>query len=78
MERTEWLSQMRRNAEALYDRFVARYWVIWGMTVEETHRIYLRKFLERIPPDRRIFWNTKNGLRVEEDPPEIYLTIAYM
>lgn len=36
MERSEWLSQMRRNAEALYDRFAARYWVTWGMTVEET------------------------------------------
>jgi len=43
MERSEWLRQMRRNAEALYDRFAARYWVTWGMTVEETHRIYLRK-----------------------------------
>ena len=54
MERTEWLSQMRRNAEALYDRFAARYWVTWGTTVEETHRSYLGKFLERIPPGGRI------------------------
>jgi hypothetical protein len=37
MERAEWLKHMRRNADALYDRFSPGYWVIWGLTVEETH-----------------------------------------
>ena len=49
MERTEWQKQMRRNAEALYDRFSSRYWVTWALTIEETHRTYLQKFLERVP-----------------------------
>jgi 2-polyprenyl-3-methyl-5-hydroxy-6-metoxy-1,4-benzoquinol methylase len=50
MERAEWLKQMRSNAEALYDRFASRYWVTWGLVVEETHRAYLQRFLERVPP----------------------------
>jgi 2-polyprenyl-3-methyl-5-hydroxy-6-metoxy-1,4-benzoquinol methylase len=50
MERAEWLKQMRNNAEVLYDRFSTRYWVTWGLVVEETHRAYLQKFLERISP----------------------------
>lgn len=49
MDRQAWLRQMRKNAETLYDRFAARYWVTWGVAVEETHRVYLRKFLDRIP-----------------------------
>lgn len=49
MERAEWLKLMRNRAEVLYDRFSSRYWVTWGMVVEETHREYLQKFLERIP-----------------------------
>jgi 2-polyprenyl-3-methyl-5-hydroxy-6-metoxy-1,4-benzoquinol methylase len=48
MERTEWLKCMRSNTEQLYDRFSARYWVTWGTLVEETHRSYLQKFLERV------------------------------
>lgn len=54
MERAEWLTQMRKRAEALYDRFSSRYWVTWGMAVEETHRAYLQKFLERVPPSSMI------------------------
>jgi 2-polyprenyl-3-methyl-5-hydroxy-6-metoxy-1,4-benzoquinol methylase len=50
MERTEWLKQMREKAEVLYDRFSPRYWATWGLVVEETHRAYLQKFLERVPP----------------------------
>ena len=50
MERAEWLKHMRSNAEALYDRFSPRYWVTWGLVVEETHRAYLQKFLERVSP----------------------------
>jgi len=49
MERAEWLKQMRSRAEALYDRFSSRYWVTWGVVVEETHRAYFQKFLERVP-----------------------------
>ena len=48
MERSEWLKLMQKRAEELYDRFSPRYWVTWGLAVEETHRIYLQKFLERV------------------------------
>jgi SAM-dependent methyltransferase len=50
MERAEWLKHIRSNAEALYDRFSTKYWVTWGLVVEETHRAYLQKFLERVSP----------------------------
>lgn len=48
MERAEWLKLMRKRTEALYDRFSPRYWVTWGLVIEETHRIYLQKFLEQV------------------------------
>ena len=54
MERAEWLKQMRSRVEALYDRFSSRYWVTWGVVVEETHRIYFQKFIERVPPSGMI------------------------
>jgi 2-polyprenyl-3-methyl-5-hydroxy-6-metoxy-1,4-benzoquinol methylase len=54
MERAEWLKHMQSNAEALYDRFSPRYWVTWALVVEETHRVYLQKFLERMPPHGKI------------------------
>lgn len=50
MERAAWLKLMRERAEALYDRFSPRYWVSWGLVVEETHRQYLQRFLERVAP----------------------------
>jgi SAM-dependent methyltransferase len=50
MERTEWLKQMRDRAEDLYDHFSPLYWVKYGRSVGETHREYLAKFLERVPP----------------------------
>ena len=50
MERTEWLKQMRDKAEKLYDHFSPLYWVKYGLSVGETHREYLAKFLERVPP----------------------------
>ena len=50
MERSEWLKLMQKRAEELYDRFSPRYWVTWGLVVEETHRAYLQKFLERVTP----------------------------
>lgn len=48
MQRSEWLKLMQKRAEELYDRFSPRYWVTWGLIIEETHRIYLQKFLERV------------------------------
>jgi 2-polyprenyl-3-methyl-5-hydroxy-6-metoxy-1,4-benzoquinol methylase len=50
MERAEWLELMRKRAEALYDRFSLRYWVTWGVTVEDTHRTFLQEFLDRVAP----------------------------
>jgi 2-polyprenyl-3-methyl-5-hydroxy-6-metoxy-1,4-benzoquinol methylase len=50
MERAEWLKQMREKAEALYDHFSPQYWVKFGLYANETHREYLQKFLERVPP----------------------------
>ena len=50
MERAEWLKLMRSRAEALYDRFSYRYWDTWGMDVSDTHREYLQKNQDRIPP----------------------------
>lgn len=50
MERAEFLKMMISNAEALYDRFSPRYWVTWGLEIEEAHREYMQIFLERVPP----------------------------
>ena len=50
MERTKWLKQMREKAEALYDHFSPRYWIEFGLYANETHREYLHKFLECVPP----------------------------
>jgi SAM-dependent methyltransferase len=50
MERAEWLKQMRDKSEQLYDHFSPLYWVKYGRSVDETHREYLQKFLERVPP----------------------------
>jgi len=50
MERAEWLKQMRDKAEALYDHLSPEYWVTFGLYTNETHREYLRKFLERVAP----------------------------
>jgi 2-polyprenyl-3-methyl-5-hydroxy-6-metoxy-1,4-benzoquinol methylase len=54
MQRAEWLTLMRQNTETLYDRFSPRYWMTWGVVVEETHRAYLRKFLERVPAGGKV------------------------
>jgi 2-polyprenyl-3-methyl-5-hydroxy-6-metoxy-1,4-benzoquinol methylase len=54
MERSEWLKLMQKRAEELYDRFSPRYWITWGLVVEETHRVYLQKFLERVAPQGAI------------------------
>ena len=39
MERSERLKLRQKRAEELYDRFSPRYWVSWGLVIEETHRI---------------------------------------
>jgi 2-polyprenyl-3-methyl-5-hydroxy-6-metoxy-1,4-benzoquinol methylase len=51
MDRIQWLKQMRRKAEALYDHGAPLYWVSWGMddSDNETHREILHKFLALIP-----------------------------
>ncbi len=50
MERSEWLKRMRAKAEALYDDMSPEFWVHFGLYPNETHLIYLRKFLERLAP----------------------------
>jgi len=50
MERAEWLKQMRVKTEKLYDHFSPLYWVKYGRSVDEAHREYLQKFLERVAP----------------------------
>jgi 2-polyprenyl-3-methyl-5-hydroxy-6-metoxy-1,4-benzoquinol methylase len=50
MDRTEWLKQMRIQAEALYDHGAPLYWVKWGIDDSDnvTHKETLKKFLERV------------------------------
>lgn len=50
MERADWLKQMRSMTEEIYDRFSYLYWVTWGFSPNETHLMYLHKFLERVVP----------------------------
>ena len=48
MEREEWLQQMRRKAEGLYDQISPQYWVTFGFYENETHRAYLQRFLDLV------------------------------
>jgi 2-polyprenyl-3-methyl-5-hydroxy-6-metoxy-1,4-benzoquinol methylase len=48
------LKLVRKRAEELYDRFSPRYWVTWGVVVEDTHHEYLQKFLKRVAPGSTI------------------------
>lgn len=50
MDRAEWLKHMRDRSQALYDRLSPQYWATFGLYANETHREYLGKFLERVPP----------------------------
>ena len=50
MERAEWLEHMRDKVEALYDHLSPGYWVRFGLYANETHREYLQKFLDLVPP----------------------------
>jgi SAM-dependent methyltransferase len=54
MERAAWLKQMREKAEKLYDLCSPLYWVKYGLSVDETHRQYLQKFLEQVPPHSKL------------------------
>lgn len=54
MERKEWLRRMRAVTEEMYDRLSPLYWERWGFSADETHQVFLRKFLERIPPGSRV------------------------
>ena len=46
MERAEWLKKVRTQAEKLYDHGAPAYWVIWGMSIDETHRQFIDKYLD--------------------------------
>lgn len=48
MERTEWLKKVRTQAERLYDHGAPAYWVIWGRSIEKTHRQFIEKFLGKL------------------------------
>lgn len=54
MERAEWLKEVRKKAEALYDQCSPLYWVEWGKDENQTHQVFMRKFLERLEPGGRI------------------------
>ncbi len=45
MERADWLKTVRMQAENLYDHDAPAYWVIWGASIDETHRRFIKKFL---------------------------------
>ncbi len=50
MGRDAWLEKMRKMTEALYDHISPEYWVNFGFYVNETHMVFLRKFLDCIAP----------------------------
>jgi len=50
MERAEWLQQMKKKAENLYDHLSPQYWISFGLAPNETHLAYLQKFLLGMPP----------------------------
>ena len=51
MERTEWLQQMKKKAEGLYDHFSPQYWVTFGLAPNKTHLANLQKFLGQMTPN---------------------------
>ncbi len=49
MDRAEWLKEMRRKTEALYDLISPEFWVSFGFYENETHMEFLQKLMEHIP-----------------------------
>jgi SAM-dependent methyltransferase len=54
MERAEWLRQMRKMTEAIYDHQSPEYWTNFGLYPNETQLEFLRKFLNHLPPHSNI------------------------
>ena len=50
MERAQWLRDMRRKAQEIYDEFSPLYWVRFGFYPDPTHQEVLRRFLARLAP----------------------------
>lgn len=50
MNRADWLKHVQDQTEAMYDHFSPGFWVKYGFYDNETHLVYLQKFLERILP----------------------------
>ncbi len=50
MERAEWLKQMRKHVEGLYDIFAPAYWVTFGFYPNTTHCRFIENFLARLIP----------------------------
>jgi len=48
MDRNEWLNKVRSQAEKLYDHGAPAYWVNMGMSIDESHRQFIEKFLGRL------------------------------
>ena len=54
MERAEWLKKMRLQSEAVYDHLAPAFWRTFGLYPNETHRQFIKKFLERLGPHSSI------------------------
>jgi SAM-dependent methyltransferase len=55
MDRSEWLKQMRREAEEKYDTLWApEYGEKWGLYANATHQQFIRKFLSFLPTNSSI------------------------
>lgn len=55
MDRSEWLKEKRRSAEARYDsRWAPIYDENWGAVIEPSHQKFLAKFLNACPPHSHI------------------------
>lgn len=54
MKRDKWLKQVRTKTEKLYDHFSPLYWVKFGLQPNETHKVYLQKFLKMLAPQSQL------------------------
>ncbi len=50
MEREAWLNKIRYQAERLYDHGAPAYWVNFGMSIDESHRMFINKLLGGLNP----------------------------